>query len=318
MEKHTARIVFMGTPDFAVPCLESLINEDYNVVGVFSQPDRPQGRGYKLFPTPVKQLALKHDIPVFQPKTLRNEEAFAQLSELAPDLIVVVAFGQILPDNVLSLPELGCINVHGSLLPKLRGAAPIQWSILNGDKITGVSTMYIASAMDAGDIILKKETPIGENETSGELFERLAPLGAELLLETVPLILSGNAPRVPQDHSLATLAPMIKKPMAELDFSWPAQKVKNWVRGMSPWPAAFTFINGLRVVVEEVEIIKNQPKASPGEIIDNRELVVACADGAVKLVQVKPAGKKSMPGGDFANGQRLKIGEKFTHSTQNV
>ena len=228
------RIVFMGTPEFAVPCLSRLISDGHAVAGVFTQPDKPQGRGYKLMPPPVKVCALENGLSVYQPAKMRDGQALALLKELSPELIVVVAYGKILPPDILELPPLGCVNVHGSLLPKYRGAAPIQWSVLNGDQTAGVTTMYMAEGLDTGDMILKRETPLGPDETSGELYERLAGLGAQALSETVRLIGEGCAPRVPQDGALATHAPMLTKELARIDWTKPAAEVHNLIRGMNP------------------------------------------------------------------------------------
>ena len=302
----------MGTPDFAVPCLERLIDSDHKVLGVVSQPDRPQGRGYQLKPTPVKETAQKAGIPVYQPENLKDGKAFEVLSQLNPDLIVVVAYGRILPKEILQLPKYGCINVHGSLLPKLRGAGPFQWAVLNGYKTTGITTMYMAEGMDTGDIILKKETPIGENETAGELFDRLAPMGGDLLMETVSLIEKGTAPRVEQDHDQATYAPMIKKSDGKLDFTKTAQQVHDWIRGMYPWPRAFTFFQGDRIVIHESRMAEGSGK--PGEIIDTDKLIVACGEGAIQLTKVQEPGKRWVTGLDFINGRRLNTGDKFTNS----
>lgn len=304
-------VVFMGTPDFAVPCLEALINnDDYSVKAVFSQPDRPQGRGYKLTPPPVKELALEHGIPVHQPTSLKDSEVLETLKEYSPDVIVVVAYGRILPKSILDLPEFGCINVHASLLPELRGAAPIQWSIINGDTETGVTTMYMAEGMDTGDIILQKKTQIGEKETSGELFDRLSPMGAELLLKTLPQLKDGTAPRIVQNESLVTYAPIIKKSMGELTFEIAPKQFCDRVRGFHPWPLAYTFLDKLRVIIHEAEEVLDM-SGNPGEIIDAKELIVGCGDSAVKLVSVQPQGGKIMSGTDFSNGRRLVSGKKF-------
>lgn len=304
------RIVFMGTPDFAVPCLDALISSEHEVVGVFSQPDRPQGRGYKLTPPEVKILATEHDIPVFQPTKLRDGEVQKILTSLNPDLIVVVAYGRVLPKEILELPRLGCINVHGSLLPRWRGAAPIQWSILSGDKVTGVTTMHMAEGLDTGDIILAQETEIEADETSGQLFDRLSLMGAELLMKTISLLIAGSAPRTPQEESKATYASMIDKKMGELDFGKTAKEVVDWVRGMSPWPVAFTHWNNNRVAVHQAEIVQDY-HGFPGEILDEKELIVACGEKAVRLLRVQLQGKKAVSGKDFANGYRVKKGEKF-------
>ena len=222
------RVVFMGTPDFASVSLERLLKSNHEVIGVFTQPDKPQNRGMKLQPTPVKAVALEAGLPVYQPETVKNGEALEILKELQPDILAVVAYGKLLPEDVLQLPKFGAVNVHGSLLPKYRGAAPIQWAVLNGDETTGVSTMYLAKEMDAGDVIFSEDTPIGEQETAGELFDRLAQMGAELLVKTLDAIEAGTAPRTPQDHSRATYTTMITKALCPIDWSrTPREIVKH-------------------------------------------------------------------------------------------
>ena len=238
------KIVFMGTPEFAEASLQKLLETEHRIVGVFTQPDKPKGRGYKLVAPPVKELAFAHNIPVYQPQKMRDGTALTILQELQPDLIVVVAYGKILPREILELPRYGCINVHGSLLPKYRGAGPIQWSVINGEEITGVTTMYMGEGLDTGDMILKKETPIGENETYGELHDRLKEIGAQALVETIALIEEGKAPREAQDDSLSSYAPMLDKQVARLNFSEDAKTLHNLIRGLSPWPVAHTTLDG--------------------------------------------------------------------------
>ncbi len=302
------RLVFMGTPQFAVPCLEQILSDGYQVAGVFTQPDRPQGRGYKLAPPPVKELALAHQIPVFQPKTLRDGQALATLQELKPDLIVVVAYGRILPADILELPPLGCINVHGSLLPKYRGAAPIQWSVINGDPTTGITTMYMAEGMDTGDMILKTETPIGPQETAGQLFGRLSLLGAQCLSDTLKLVKAGKAPRQPQNHDLATLAPMLTKCDGLLSFKKTAQELFNLIRGCSPWPGAFTYIQGRMIKVHRVRVHPGLC-GPPGRVIDCQRFIVACGQGALEFLEVQPQCKGRMSGPQFLCGCRMAPGE---------
>ena len=304
-------IVFMGTPDFAVPCLARILQDGHAVSGVFCQPDRPRGRGQRAAFPPVKALAAQHGIPVFQPESLRDEAIPAQLRALAPDLIVVVAYGKILPVSILELPPLGCINIHASLLPHLRGAAPIQWSVLGGDAETGVTSMYMAKGMDTGDIILQRKTPIGAEETAGELFGRLSELGADCLAETIPLLAAGRAPRAPQDPRQVTCAPMLSKEMAVLHFSLPASNIVNWVRGMNPSPMARTAYTGQLLKVLKAGPAPGQYAGNPGELLDRKRLIVGCADGAVELLQVQPQGKKEMTGAAFLNGYRLKPGDCF-------
>ena len=300
----------MGTPDFAAPCLEALVKNNYEVLAVVSQPDKPKGRKMILEPTPVKAVALKHNIPVLQPTKLRDGSLYNELKALNPDIIVVVAYGRILPKDILDLPRYGCINIHGSLLPKYRGSAPIQWSVINGDKTTGVTSMYLAEGMDTGDMILKMETPIGDNETAGELFDRLAPIGADCLIETLRQIENGTSPRTEQNHAEATTAPMLTKQTGHIDFNKSAEEIHNLVRGTNPWPTAyFTASNGKTIKVYETEVIDTN--GAVGEIIDSKALVVACGDKAIKLVKIKPEGKGLQDGFAYMNGQRLKKGDKI-------
>ena len=240
------RIVFMGTPDFAAASLKKLLDEKFDVAGVFTQPDKPKGRGMEMAFSPVKELALANSLPVYQPAKMRDGTALEVIKSLKPDILVVVAYGRILPDDILAVPKYGAINVHGSLLPKYRGAAPIQWAVLNGDKITGVSTMYLASEMDTGDIIYTAETEIGEFETSGELFDRLKDMGAELLVKTLRGIEDGTAPRIPQDHSKASYVTMLDKSLSPIDWNKDARGVIKWIYGMQPWPVLSNFDAGKR------------------------------------------------------------------------
>lgn len=304
-------IVFMGTPDFAVPCLARILKDGHRVRGVLSQPDRPRGRGYGLRPTPVKELALRHSLPVFQPESLRGPSALELLRSLAPDVAVVVAYGKLLPPALLAVPLLGCVNVHASLLPRLRGAAPIQWSVINGDRETGVTTMYLAEEMDTGDMILQRRTPIGESETAGELFSRLSSLGADCLSETLALLEAGTAPRTPQDPTLATYAPMIAKQDGALDFTLPPERLRNLVRGLNPAPCAWTRMAGKLLKVHEVRVVEGF-RGEPGEILDAKRLLVACGGGAVELLRVQPEGKGVMDGAAFICGHRGAAGQKLT------
>ena len=228
------RIIFMGTPDFAVPCLQAMLDAGHQVCGVFTQPDKPKGRGYTLTPPPVKELALRHGLEVFQPNTLRDGEAAKIIAEKQPELIVVVAYGKILPKEILDLPPYGCVNVHASLLPKYRGAAPIQWSVINGDPVTGVTTMYMAEGLDTGDMLLQAETPIDPEETAGQLHDRLAQMGAKLMVETAAALEAHTVQRRAQDDSLSCYAEMLHKGLSKIDWSKPAQTVHNLVRGLSP------------------------------------------------------------------------------------
>jgi methionyl-tRNA formyltransferase len=306
------RIVFMGTPDFAVPCLQKVLDLGHDVVGVFTQPDKPVGRKQILTPPPVKQLALEHNIPVFQPAKMRDGTALQMLQELRPDLAVVVAYGRILPPDLLAVPPLGCINIHGSLLPHYRGAAPIQWTVLNGEPTGGVTSMFMDEGLDTGDIILKKETPVGPDETSGELFDRLCLLGADCLAETLALIAEGKAPRTPQNHDEATLAPILNKEMARIDFSKTAREVHNLVRGMSPWPTAFTKCGEKLLKVHQSRLVpelEGQTCGQPGQLIgDGKDFVVACGSGALRLTVVQLEGKGRLDGETFLRGSRLEPG----------
>ena len=308
MDKNT-RIVYMGTPDFAVPCLERLISLGYNVVGVFSQPDKPKGRGYKLAPPPVKEVALAAGIPVFQPEKMRDGTALAMLKELAPELIIVVAYGKILPKDILELPKYGCINIHGSLLPKYRGAAPIQWSVINGDKVTGVTSMKLDEGMDTGNMLLKIETPILPDETAGELFDRLAPLGADCLEQTLGLFGESAPEGERQDEAQATHAPMLKKEDGAVDFSLPAQKLHDLIRGTSPWPSAYTTLDGARLKLLRSSVVGESGR--PGELLDAKKLIIACGEGALLITEVQPEGGKRMNAEDFLRGKRLEKGKIF-------
>lgn len=305
------KIVFMGTPDFAVPCLQRLIDMGQNITGVFTQPDKPKGRGYQMMPPPVKELALKHNLPVFQPAKMRDGEALGIIKELAPDLIVVVAYGKILPKDILDAPKLGCINVHGSLLPKYRGAGPIQWSIINGEKVTGVTTMFMAEGLDTGDMILKMETPIGEEETAGELFDRLCIIGADCLEQTIKLFESGKpVPREVQDDAKSSYAPMLDKELSKLDFTKSARELHNLIRGVSPWPVAHTVFRGKLLKVHKARIAYDFT-GKTGTILDEKRMIVGCGDGAIELLEVQAEGAKRLPASDFMNGKRIQMGEQL-------
>lgn len=301
-------IVFMGTPEFAVASLQALIDNKNNVVGVYSQPDKPKGRGHKLQYTPVKEVAVESNIKVFQPTTLKTQEALEQFKALKPDLAVVVAYGKILPKEILEVPTYGCINVHASLLPKYRGAGPIQWSVLNGEEVTGVTTMYMAEGLDTGDMILKSETKIGENETASELHDRLAVIGAELLLDTLKLIEQGNAPRTPQNDDESSYAPMLTKELCPIDFNKNAKLVHNQIRGLSTWPCAVTMLDGKRIKVYNSEVV-NGYKGKPGELLDNKKFIVACGDNtAIRFTSVQYEGSKRMNSEDFLRGKQVSTG----------
>lgn len=303
------RILFMGTPSFAVPSLEALVAAGHEVCGVFSQPDKPVGRHQnKLELTPVKECALSHAIPVFQPVKLRDGSALAQIQALAPELIVVAAYGRILPDDILACPPKGCINVHSSLLPRYRGAAPINWAILNGDTETGVTIMHMAAELDAGDIISQASTPIGDKETADELTARLAVLGGELLVKTVADIEGGTATRTPQDHGKHTLAPMLSKELSPMDFNRTARELNCKVRGLYPWPAAITEVDGVRCKIMATTVCGETTAKTPGTIIqaDKNGLKLACGGGTVlRIDELQPDGKKRMAATAFLRGHPI-------------
>lgn len=302
------RILFMGTPDFAVPSLEALIQAGHTLCGVFTQPDKPKNRGMKLLPPPVKVCAQSHDIPVYQPVKLRDGSALSLIQELEPELIVVAAYGRILPDEILAAPPKGCINVHSSLLPAYRGAAPINWAILNGDRETGVTIMHMAHDLDAGDIIAQTSTPIDPDETAPELYERLARMGAELVVQVVAEMASGTASRTPQDHGKATLAPMLSKELSPMDWNRTALQLHNQVRGLLPWPAAVTTLNGSRCKVFATTVLEEHTQAEPGTILraDKAGIDLACGEGTVlRIDQLQPDGGKRMKAADYLRGHPI-------------
>ena len=304
------RIVFMGTPDFASASLKKLIDEKFDVVGVFTQPDKPKGRGMELCASPVKELALENGLPVFQPVKMRDGTALEQIKALEPDILVVVAYGRILPDDILAVPKYGAINVHGSLLPKYRGAAPIQWAVLNGDKVTGVTTMYLASEMDTGDIIYTAETEIGEYETSGELFDRLKDMGAELLVKTLRDIDVGTAPRTPQDHSKASYVTMLDKSICPIDWNKTPREVLKHIYGLQPWPVATMELEGKTVRVFAAKYTDGKTEKTPGAVVstDKGGLEIACAGGETLLItELQAPGKKRMGAEDYLRGHQIKV-----------
>ena len=303
------RILFMGTPDIAAASLRRLIEAGHDICGVFTRADKPVGRKQVLTAPPVKQVALEHNIPVYQPATLRDGEAARIIRRLAPELCVVVAYGRILPPEVLAIPPRGCINLHVSLLPKYRGAAPVQWVVLNGDAETGVSIMYLDEGLDTGDILKVAPMQIGPEETSGELFERITAQGAETLLETIASIAEGTAVRTPQDHSKATLAPPLTKEMARFAFDQPAQKLHDLVRGMNPWPVAYFEQEGKKIKVRKSHVAAGS--GAPGTVLSIKPLTIACAEGALELDEVVPEGSKPMAGSAWAAGRRLKAGDRL-------
>ena len=304
------RIVFMGTPDFAVPSLQALIDAGHDVCAVYTQPDKPQGRKQILTAPPVKTLALEHDIPVFQPNTLKNGDEQARLRELAPEVIIVVAYGKLLPKAVLDIPPHGCINVHGSLLPRWRGAAPIQWAVIAGDEMAGVTTMQMAEGLDTGDMLLTYETKVGEKETAGELFDRLAQSGAELLTQTL-VKLDEITPR-PQDDAQSCYAHMLDKQMAVIDWSKSAHEIDCLIRGLNPWPVALTTLSGERLKVFAAE--KAAGNGEPGTVLEadpKKGLTVACGEGALKLIEIQLVGGKRMKATDFLRGHAIEVGTKL-------
>lgn len=304
----------MGTPDFAVPCLQALIDNGENVQAVFTQPDKPKGRGYKMLPPPVKSLALTYNIPVYQPLSLKKgedaENALNILKELSPDLIIVVAYGKILPKEILELPKYYCINVHASLLPRYRGAAPIQWCVLNGEKETGVTTMLMAEGLDTGDMLLKESVAIGDDETASELHDRLSAVGAELLIKTINAVKAGTITREKQDDSLSNYASMITKDMCPIDFSLPAQQIHNKIRGLSASPCAVTMLNGKRLkIFKSTMSDKKKYDLAAGTVVNEKDFTVVCGDGyTVTFTEVQSEGGKRMKVSDFLRGNHIEKG----------
>ena len=301
------KVVFMGTPDIAATCLKQILADGFQVVAVYTQPDRPKGRGMKMVYSPVKEVALAEGIPVYQPENFRDEEAVQTLAALQPDAIAVVAYGRILPQKVLDIPKLGCVNIHASLLPQYRGSAPYQWAVLDGLKETGVTAQHMAAKMDAGDIIDVAKTPIGENETAGELLDRLAVLGAELLSRTLTKFQNGTAVGTPQDESRVSFAPMLDKSMCPIDWSKPARKVHDHVRGLHPWPVATAQLAGTNFKIHATRVVEGA--GAPGQILalTKTGLVVACGEGAVEISQLQAEGGKRMAAPDYFRGHPLEI-----------
>lgn len=303
------RILFMGTPDIAAESLAALLDAGHEVCGVFTRRDKPVGRKQILTAPPVKQVAVEHGLSVYQPRTLRDGSSDELIKELAPDIIVVVAYGCIIPPQLLHVAKYGCINLHVSLLPKYRGSAPIQWAVLNGDEGTGVTIMQLDEGLDTGDILMVEPVTIGPEETSGELFDRVSAVGAGTLVTALEKIESGELTPRKQDNAAATMAPPLTKDMAQFDFTQDAAHIHNWVRGMNPWPMAwFVTAGGKKVKVTECRVAASNGEA-PGTVLSTKPLTVACADGAVQLLHVVPEGKKPMDGTSFAAGLRLKAGD---------
>ncbi|MDX5708855.1 methionyl-tRNA formyltransferase, partial [Clostridioides difficile] len=290
------KIVFMGTPDIAVPCLQKIIDEKYEILGVVTQPDKPKGRGKKLGMSPVKELAIENNIPVYQPVKARDKEFIDKIKSLNPDVIVVVAFGQILPKEILEIPKLGCINVHVSLLPKYRGAAPINWVIINGEEKTGVTTMYMDEGLDTGDMILKTEVNLDENITAGELHDKMMNIGAETLKETLRLIEEGNAPREVQNHEEFSYAPIMNKSLGNIDFSKSAREIHNLVRGVNPWPSAYTTYNDVIMKVWKTKVLDEKSTKDVGTIIDVSKdgIKVSTIDNVLLIEEIQMPNKKRM------------------------
>ena len=303
------RVVFMGTPDIAATCLNKILEAGHDVVGVYTQPDRPKNRGMKLAFSPVKEVALAHNLPVFQPENFREEETVQELRSLCPDVVAVVAYGRILPQKVLDIPPMGCINIHASLLPSYRGSAPYQWAVLDGLTETGVTAMYLCREMDAGDIIDTAKTPIDPNETAGQLLDRLAVLGAELLDKTLCSIKAGTAFRTPQDSSKATYAPMLDKSMCPIDFTKTACQVHNHVRGMNPWPVATMQLQGQRFKVYETAVLAENPHMLPGTVLglSKTGLKIACGTGVIEIRTLQAEGGKRMAAPDYFRGHPLEL-----------
>ena len=301
------RVVFMGTPDIAATCLKKLLSDGFNVVGVFTQPDRPKGRGMKMVYSPVKEVALAADLPVYQPENFRTDESVEQLKALQPDIVAVVAYGRILPQRVLDIPRLGCVNIHASLLPQYRGSAPYQWAVLDGLKETGVSAQHMVLQMDAGDVIDVAKTPIGENETAGELLDRLALLGADLLSRTLTRFENGSVEAVRQNEEEVTFAPMLDKNICPIDWTKTAQQVHNHVRGLHPWPVATAELAGTKFKIHQTVVLEDAPAAAPGTILGLTKtgLQVACGSGAVEIRSLQAEGGKRMAAPDYFRGHPL-------------
>lgn len=302
----------MGTPEFAVPCLDRLIKDGHDVVGVFTQPDKPKGRGHKMQFPPVKEKAVENNIPVFQPTKMRDGTAYEIIDKLDPELIIVVAYGKIIPQDILDRPKYGCVNIHASLLPRYRGAAPIQWCVLNGEKVSGVTSMQMDAGLDTGDMLIKAETEIGENMTAGELHDRLSVLGAEVMSQTISKIENGTLTREKQDDSLSNYAPMLSKELCPINWTKSAFEIHNQVRGLSPWPVATASLGGKIYKVHKT-VSAGKTNGKPGEIVGNDDgLTVCCGDGnAVKILVIQAEGKKAMNCADFLRGHRIEIGEFF-------
>ena len=305
------RVIFMGTPDFAVGTLEEIIKAGHEVVLVVSQPDKAVGRSKALRYTPVKACALEHGIEVYQPQKVRDSECIERLRTYHPDIIIVEAFGQIIPRAILDMPRYGCVNVHASLLPKYRGAAPIQWAVINGDAVTGVTTMRMDEGLDTGDMIEHSIVSIGDDDTGETLTDKLAASGAELILSTLEKLENGTAVRTPQDDSLSCYASMLNKGMGDIDFSEPAEKIERLVRGLQPWPCAYTRIGGKNVKIYGAKVVSREDGIAPGEItmVTKKTFAIACGQDALQITRLQPEGKKPMDAAAFLAGNKLTAGE---------
>ncbi len=301
-------IIYMGTPEFAVPPLKEIIAAGHRVSAVFTQPDKPKGRGYKLAPPPVKELALVHNIPVYQNTALKDGEALKIIESYAPDLIIVVAYGKILPKEILSYPKYGCVNLHASLLPKYRGAGPIQWSVIDGCKEVGVTAMLMAEGLDTGDMLTKVSTELMPEETAGELHDRLSILGSKLITDTIISLEKGEITPQPQIEEHSSYAPMLNKAMAKLDFSKDAITLHNLIRGVNPWPVAHTTFEGKLLKVYRAEVAEGY-SGNAGEILDEKNFIIGCGEGALRLTEIQSEGAKRMPASQFLMGKSIKKGD---------
>jgi len=310
---YDKKIIFMGTPEFAVPCLQALIDHNFHISGVFTQTDKPKGRRYKMTPPPVKVLSSYYGIPVYQPERL-DENTVGMIKEQKPDIIIVVAYGKILPVSLLSIPRYGCVNIHASLLPRYRGAAPIQWSVINGEEVTGVTSMYMDKGLDTGDIILKSETAIAPEETAGQLYDRLSQMGAQLLIRTLEVIFEGRAPKEKQNDEQSTYAPMLNKNTARIDWAKTNMEIYNLVRGTTPWPTAWTTLHGEIIKIHAVKMIEREFDTFPGAILKtNREdgIVVACRKGGIGILTLQIPGKQRMSTQDYLRGNKIVPNDSF-------